>query len=144
MSDTEKSVEEAADAGAEVKAEEVEGSVDSDAGGEDSSQVNLPVKPFEWPAIPPAEGYTEDDIVVFGKERDCMVLLLEARKLLERIVSGKEELDKAAWAEKRRLEDEEKKRTGDLSVQEIQAMLQSQQDEDEIDLVAGNFSTACR
>ena len=81
--------------------------------------------------------YSVDDKILFYKERECLLLLLEARKLLSSMVTRKEiEMDKAV-REKRRREKEAKERSGRLTVQEIMDILQNSQEEDDYDMVSG-------
>eukprot|EP01104_Vermistella_antarctica_P021059 TRINITY_DN92_c0_g1_i1.p1 TRINITY_DN92_c0_g1~~TRINITY_DN92_c0_g1_i1.p1 ORF type:complete len:902 (-),score=333.68 TRINITY_DN92_c0_g1_i1:111-2654(-) len=129
----------------------VEEVVDVDEATADSSEANCEIvcanpkptsfwgfKSQDYPPIPPSgnDDETEEDLEVLLKQRECLFLLLEARKLLGSMVQRKIELDEEAWVEKRRQEDEEKRRTGRMSCQEIQEMLQSQPDEDDSDWVS--------
>lgn len=78
-----------------------------------------------------------DDKILFYKERECLLLLLEARKLLCSMITRREAVTQRLLEEKRLLEEEERKRGGRLSVQEIQNMLQNSADEDDYDMVSG-------
>mmetsp|Transcript_22707 Transcript_22707/g.89808 ORF Transcript_22707/g.89808 Transcript_22707/m.89808 type:complete len:920 (-) Transcript_22707:110-2869(-) len=77
-----------------------------------------------------------DDKILFYKERECLLLLLEARKLLCSMITRREAVTQRLLDEKRRLEEEERKRSGRLSVQEIQNMLQNSADDDDYDMVS--------
>ena len=96
-------------------------------------------KSDDYPPVAPGPtnpDETEEDLELLLKQRECLFLLLEARKVLGMMVQRKIELDEEAWIEKRKLEDEEKRRTGRMSVQEIQDMLQAQPDDDDSDWVS--------
>ena len=94
--------EEESDADPDAEAEE-----ENEGGEVESSPApsSGPVDVWTTPAIPPQDGATEQDLVVFQKGRDCLLLLLEARKLLDGLIKRKEQLDAEAWAERRRLEE---------------------------------------
>eukprot|EP01094_Clydonella_sp_ATCC50884_P007638 TRINITY_DN1685_c0_g1_i1.p1 TRINITY_DN1685_c0_g1~~TRINITY_DN1685_c0_g1_i1.p1 ORF type:complete len:877 (+),score=470.13 TRINITY_DN1685_c0_g1_i1:156-2786(+) len=81
------------------------------------------------------EEETLADRVLFYKERECLLLLLEARKLLSSMLSKSEALTRERLAQREREEEEAKKRSGKLTVQEIQNMLQNQPDDDDHDIV---------
>lgn len=79
-----------------------------------------------------------DDKVLFYKERECLLLLLEARKVLASMILIKEKETEKLW-EKRRADDLSKKQqTGKMNIQEIQNMLQSSPEEDDFDIVSGS------
>jgi hypothetical protein len=81
------------------------------------------------------EEETEEDRLLFYKERECLLLVLEARKLLASMIAVREKQDKDAWDEKIRKEQLDKMASGRLSVQEIQELLQSGPEDDDSDLV---------
>ena len=64
-----------------------------------------------------------DDEVPWFKERDCLLLLLEARMLLKEMIHLKLK--------------QERMRVGELTVDEIQNLLKSQKEEQETDWIAG-------
>ena len=78
-----------------------------------------------------------EDKLLFYKERECLLLLLEARKLLATMLRHKENEAREKWDARLKLEELEKKKSGRLSVQEIQDMLQKQADEEDYDMVTG-------
>jgi len=96
--------------------------------------LNTPAEETAGDAIP--GDYTLDDKILFYKERECLLLLLEARKVLAQMIQSKEIETAKRVAEKRKREEEEKKRTGRLTVQEIQDMLQNSPEEDDYDMVS--------
>lgn len=73
---------------------------------------------------------SEEDRLLFYKQRECCVLLLEARRILACMVAIREKQDEDAWAQKRAREAEMKKKSGRMSCQEIQELLQNQPDDD--------------
>eukprot|EP01098_Paradermamoeba_levis_P003688 TRINITY_DN1650_c0_g1_i3.p1 TRINITY_DN1650_c0_g1~~TRINITY_DN1650_c0_g1_i3.p1 ORF type:complete len:454 (+),score=145.55 TRINITY_DN1650_c0_g1_i3:133-1494(+) len=79
-------------------------------------------------------GETED--VLTTTERDCILLLLEARWLLGQMIAVREKAEAAALERRRKLEEEDKKLKGNLSVTEIQGLLQSQPAEDDEDWIS--------
>jgi hypothetical protein len=87
----------------------------------------------------PDEGqdYSIEDKILFYKERECLLLLLEARKVLASMITKKEAADEKLRRERREREEAEKKRTGRLTVQEIQELLQNCPDQEDFDMVTG-------
>jgi len=92
-------------------------------------------QPWLNPIPAASEEETEEDRLLFYKERECILLVLEARKLLASMIAIREKQDQEAWDEKIRREQLEKVLHGRLSVQEIQELLQSQPEDDDSDLV---------
>ena len=84
--------------------------------------------------------YTLEDKILFYKERECLLLLLEARKALATMILRTEKQHASKHRERKLREEAEKKATGKLTVQEIQEMLQSSPDEDYYDIASGLFS----
>jgi hypothetical protein len=84
-----------------------------------------------------------EDKLLFFKERECLLLLLEARKLLATLLQHKEAQVREKWDARNMLEELEKKRSGRLSVQEIQDMLQKQADDEDYDMVTGMCLSVC-
>jgi len=82
-----------------------------------------------------SEEETEEDRLLFYKERECILLLLEARRILSCMIDIREKEDREAWIQKKKLEEEEKKLTGKMTVQEIQELLQNQPEDSEDDFV---------
>lgn len=80
--------------------------------------------------------YSLEDKILFYKERECLLLLLEARKLLASMIAKKEAETAEAVRRKRRREQDEKERAGRLTVQEIQDLLQNSPEEDDYDMVS--------
>eukprot|EP01100_Stratorugosa_tubuloviscum_P003617 TRINITY_DN187_c1_g2_i1.p1 TRINITY_DN187_c1_g2~~TRINITY_DN187_c1_g2_i1.p1 ORF type:complete len:825 (+),score=410.29 TRINITY_DN187_c1_g2_i1:219-2693(+) len=78
-----------------------------------------------------SEEESEEDRLLFFKERECALLLLEARRILASMLQLREKRDEEAWNEKRKLEEELRKKTGNMAVQEIQEVLQLQAEDDE-------------
>jgi Ras GTPase-activating-like protein IQGAP2/3 len=78
---------------------------------------------------------TDEDRLLYYKERECCVLLLEARRILSCMVDLREKEDEEAWKQKRLLEEKNKKETGKMSCQEIQELLQNQPDDDMSDWI---------
>jgi hypothetical protein len=92
--------------------------------------------------IPDAkEQYSLEDKILFYKERECLLLLLEARKALATMILRTERNHEKKHIERRLKEESEKKKAGKLTVQEIQEMLQSSPDEDYYDIASGEFIT---
>lgn len=86
---------------------------------------------------PPALENFDDEALIEKKELDCLLLVLEARKLLGSMLKLKEDMDAEERERRRREREAEKRLAGKLSVQEIQEVLQMNQgDDDERDLVA--------
>eukprot|EP01095_Lingulamoeba_sp_RSL-Kostka_P012243 TRINITY_DN481_c0_g2_i1.p1 TRINITY_DN481_c0_g2~~TRINITY_DN481_c0_g2_i1.p1 ORF type:complete len:902 (+),score=391.29 TRINITY_DN481_c0_g2_i1:61-2766(+) len=79
--------------------------------------------------------YSIQDKLLFYKERECLLLLLEARKLLSSMIFRKEKYIEQKLKEREELDLAKKKKTGRMSVQEIQDMLQSQPEDDDYDMV---------
>jgi len=69
-------------------------------------------------------------------ERECVILLLEARWLLGQLIKFREKQDKEARDRKRKAQEEENKLRGNLSLTEIQALLQAQPPDDDEDWVS--------
>lgn len=92
-------------------------------------------QPWKNPIPAADEEETEEDRLLFYKERECILLVLEARKLLASMIAIREKQDQEAWEEKIRREQLDKVLHGRLSVQEIQELLQSQPEDDDSDLV---------
>jgi len=92
-------------------------------------------QPWKNPIPAADEEETEEDRLLFYKERECILLVLEARKLLASMIAIREKQDQEAWEEKIRREQLDKVLHGLLSVQEIQELLQSQPEDDDSDLV---------
>lgn|SRR3990167_3449933 len=85
------------------------------------------------------EDFSIEDKILFYKERECLLLLLESRKLLASMIYKKEQLHERLRKEKRQREEDEKKRAGKLNVQEIQNLLQNSPDQDDYDMVSGKI-----
>lgn len=81
----------------------------------------------------------ENDIknmkAVFEKEKECLELLYDARKLLSYLIRMREEKNKKELEEKEKKKQEEAKKKGNLNVTEIQSILQQSSEQDETDWV---------
>jgi len=66
------------------------------------------------------EEESEEDRLLFHKEQQCLLLVLEARKFLASIVAFREKQDRDAWDERNKADSLAKMTTGRLSIQEIQ------------------------
>jgi len=101
---------------------------------DEGSEASL-FQPWLNPIPAANEEETEEDRLLFYKERECLLLVLEARKLLASMIAIREKQDQEAWDEKNRREQLDKMASGRLSVQEIQELLQSGPEDDDSDLV---------
>lgn len=81
----------------------------------------------------------ENDIknmkAVYEKERECLELLYDSRKLLSYLIRMREEKNRKEREEKERKRQEEAKKKGNLTVTEIQGILQQSSEQDETDWV---------
>jgi len=77
-------------------------------------------QPWVNPIKAANEEETEEDRLLFYKERQCLLLVLEARKLLASMIAVREKQDRDAWDEKNKADNLAKMTAGRLSVQEIQ------------------------
>jgi Ras GTPase-activating-like protein IQGAP2/3 len=102
---------------------------------EDEGEEKSLFQPWVNPIKAANEEESEEDRLLFYKERQCILLVLEARKLLASMIAIREKQDQEAWDEKIRKENMDKIISGRLSVQEIQELLQSQAEDDDSDLV---------
>jgi len=75
-----------------------------------------------------------EDKILFFKERECLLLLLEARRVLSSMITRKEKQTQKKWEEKLDQERMRKKQTGRMTIQEVQEMLQRTPEEDDIDI----------
>eukprot|EP01099_Mayorella_cantabrigiensis_P006851 TRINITY_DN585_c0_g1_i1.p1 TRINITY_DN585_c0_g1~~TRINITY_DN585_c0_g1_i1.p1 ORF type:complete len:871 (+),score=226.12 TRINITY_DN585_c0_g1_i1:44-2656(+) len=73
---------------------------------------------------------------VLAEEKECLLLLLEARVLLQSLIKWKEADIAGMWQEQLQKDEEEKKRTGNMSVTEIQRLLQANPEDDSEDLLS--------
>jgi len=101
---------------------------------EEGEEASL-FRPWQNPIKAASEEETEEDRLLFYKERECILLVLEARKLLSCMITIREAQDEEEWRKKLAQLNLEKMSAGRLSVQEIQELLQSQADDDDSDLV---------
>lgn len=85
------------------------------------------------------QDYSIEDKILFYKERECLLLLLEARKVLASMIAKKEALDQKLHRERRERVENEKKISGRLTVQEIQEIIQNTRDQDNFDMGSGNY-----
>jgi hypothetical protein len=72
---------------------------------------------------------------VYEKEKECMMLLLQNRILLSNLVAMRERKNEIELEAKRRRLEEEAKKKGNLSVTQIQGILQNAPKSDEVDWV---------
>jgi hypothetical protein len=72
---------------------------------------------------------------VYDKERECLLLLLQNRILLSNLVALRERKNEIELEAKRRRLEEEAKKKGNLSVTQIQGILQNAPKSDEVDWV---------
>lgn len=99
-------------------------------------EVDLPNDEERAVSIIQGEQYSLEDKILFYKERECLLLLLEARKLLASMVSKHHRNIMQRLEEKLRQEELDRIRGGRLCVQEIQAILQNSKDDDDYDMVS--------
>lgn len=92
-------------------------------------------KPIETPVpaesvvpIIAQEDVLDPEAVLFNQQKESLLLLLEARMLLSKMVRWKWEKEQQEIEERRKKLQEEKKKRGKLSVTEIQSVLKSQPD----------------
>lgn len=80
--------------------------------------------------------YTLDDKILFFKERECLLLLLESRRLLASMIAIKQKQTAILIEQKAAADFASKQKTGKMTVQEIQDILQSQLGDDDYDMVS--------
>ena len=81
----------------------------------------------------------ESTKAIFDKERECLELLLDARKLLAYLVKMREIKNQKEKEEKERAKQEEAKKKGNLNVTEIQGILQQAPEQEDTDWLTGNI-----
>jgi Ras GTPase-activating-like protein IQGAP2/3 len=118
------------DGDADADAASVDGDDDNDDSDDDGIGYDI-VLDGRLPDIELQDDECEDDLEVMAEERELLVLLLHARQLLGTMLDKREEQDRFDWEEKRRLDRERAKASGEMSVQEIQDILQNQDFDEE-------------
>jgi len=95
-------------------------------------EATLPIEAVV-PRLPQDEAAEADFL---NQQKECLLLLLEARTLLGKMVRWRWEKEQKEIEERRNREQEEKKKRGKLSVTEIQSVLQSQPDGEDGDWIS--------
>ena len=70
---------------------------------------------------------------VIDKEKDCLVVLYDARIMLKKLIELREERNR------REIEDNERRKKGILNVTDLQSILQQNSDDDDRDLFSGKI-----
>eukprot|EP00005_Dracoamoeba_jomungandri_P001282 CAMPEP_0174252074 /NCGR_PEP_ID=MMETSP0439-20130205/1701_1 /TAXON_ID=0 /ORGANISM="Stereomyxa ramosa, Strain Chinc5" /LENGTH=892 /DNA_ID=CAMNT_0015332565 /DNA_START=22 /DNA_END=2700 /DNA_ORIENTATION=- len=87
------------------------------------------------PNVPRFVGEEDEspESVLLNQQKECLLLLLESRMILGKMVRWRWEKEQKQREEKRRQREEEKKKRGKLSVTEIQSVLKQQPDQEDED-----------
>jgi hypothetical protein len=108
--------------------------------GLDDSMIKVPSEAVVRP-IQLADGEDLDgEAALFGQQKEALLMLLEARMLLTKMVRWRWIKEQNEIEERRKKTQEEKKKRGKLSVTEIQSVLKSQPDGEDGDWTSGSPS----
>lgn len=127
-SDKDEKREDKKEKGKEVAKESSTAVVAATKKGGDESRALVPVEAVVRPIQLAADEELDGEAALFGQQKEALLMLLEARMLLTKMVRWRWIKEQNEIEERRKKTQEEKKKKGKLSVTEIQSVLKSQPD----------------
>jgi hypothetical protein len=136
-SDRDEKREDKKEKGKEVAKESSTAVVAATKKGGDESRTLVPSEAVVRPIQIAADEELDGEAALFGQQKEALLMLLEARMLLTKMVRWRWIKEQNEIEERRKKTQEEKKKKGKLSVTEIQSVLKSQPDGEDGDWTSG-------